>query len=74
MAQPIDLTEFPNSSGWHILHNPNKMTYEIKSENGRILNGTYTQRSFAEKYLYDYLKKMSAPTKPVGRPKKNVNT
>ena len=74
MAQPIDLTEFPNSSGWYVTHNPNKMIYEIKSDLGRKLSGVFTHRSFAEKYLYDYLKKMSLPAKPVGRPKKNGNS
>lgn len=74
MVQPIDLNEFPNSSGWYIAHNPNRMIYEIRSDNGRTLSGTFTHRTFAEKHLYDYLKKMSEPTKPVGRPKKNVNT
>ena len=74
MVQPIDLNEFPNSSGWYVTHTQNKMIYEIKSDLGRKLSGVFTHRTFAEKYLYDYLKKMSSPPKPVGRPKKNVNT
>ena len=49
------------------------MIYEIKSDNGRVLDGTFTHRKLAEKHLYDYLSKMSQPKKPVGRPKKDVN-
>ena len=74
MVQQVDLNEFPNSSGWHVIHDPNNMVYKIKSENGNVQAGVFTQRVFAEKHLYDYLKKMSEPTKPVGRPKKNVNS
>lgn len=73
MVQTIDLNEFPNTSGWHIIHNADRMVYEIKSDNGRVLDGTFTHRKLAEKHLYDYLNKMSQPKKPVGRPKKDVN-
>ena len=74
MVQSVDLNEFPNSSGWCVVHDPNSMTYKIKSKSGNVQSGTFTHRTFAEKHLYDYLKKMSLPTKPVGRPKKNVNS
>ena len=74
MVQPIDLNEFPNSSGWYISHNPKRMIYEIKSDHGRVLDGTFTHRKLAEKHLYDYLNKMSTPKTPVGRPKKDVNS
>ena len=68
--QKVDLTEFPNGSGWHVVHDPNNMCYKIKKEKGQTKNAIFTQRSFAEKALYDYLKKVSAPPKKVGRPKK----
>lgn len=73
MVQPVDLSKFPNSSGWRVEHDPNHMTYRIKSEKGHVKEGTYTHRTFAEKVLYDYLESMSQPAKPVGRPKKYVN-
>ena len=68
--QQVDLTQFPNSSGWHVVHDPDNMCYRLKSEKGQSQPGSYTQRVFAEKALYDYLAKMSAPKKPVGRPPK----
>tara|TARA_R110000824_G_scaffold75809_1_gene192181 strand:+ start:434 stop:658 length:225 start_codon:yes stop_codon:yes gene_type:complete len=74
MVQPVNLAEFPNSSGWHVVHDPNNMVYKVKSSSGNVQSGVFTQRVFAEKHLYDYLKKMSAPPKPVGRPKNNVNS
>ena len=53
--QDMDITNFTNSSGWHVVHNPDIMVYEIKSSNGKIRPGTYTHRRFADKALYDYL-------------------
>ena len=49
MVQPVDLSKFPNSSGWRVEHDPNHMTYRIKSEKGHVKEGTYTHRTFAEK-------------------------
>lgn len=71
--QNVDLTQFPNTSGWKVVHNPNSMTYEIRSDKGHTKPGTYTNRIFAEKALYHYLDDMSKPKKPVGRPPKDVN-
>ncbi len=68
--QPVDLTKFPNGSGWHVIHDPNNMVYKIKSEKGQVKNQVYTQRRFAEKALYDYLEEVSKPPQKVGRPKK----
>jgi len=51
----MDITNFTNSSGWHVVHNSENMTYEIKSSNGKTRPGTYTHRRFADKALYDYL-------------------
>jgi len=73
MVQPVDLSKFPNSSGWRVEHDPNHMTYKIKSEKGHIKEGTYTHRTFAEKALYDYLEGMSKPVKQTGKVKKDVN-
>jgi hypothetical protein len=72
--QAVDLTQFPNSSGWHVVHVPNEMIYRIKSEKGQSRPGAWTQRTFAEKALFDYLTVLAAPPKPVGRPPKNVNS
>lgn len=69
--QQVDLTEFPNSSGWHVVHDPDRMCYKIKSAKGQTKNEVFTQRRFAEKALYDYLKKVSEPVKKPGRPKKS---
>ena len=74
MVQPIDLSEFPNSSGWQVVHDPDNMTYIIKSEKGHIKEGRYTHRAFAEKALYDYLNKMAKPVKKVIKQKENDNT
>tara|TARA_Y100000361_G_scaffold141574_1_gene146765 strand:+ start:1830 stop:2048 length:219 start_codon:yes stop_codon:yes gene_type:complete len=68
--QQVDLTKFPNGSGWHIVHDPENMCYRIKSEKGQSKPGVFTQRRFAEKALYDYLEEVSKPPKKVGRPKK----
>jgi hypothetical protein len=53
--QNTDITNFTNSSGWHVIHNPDNMAYEIKSSNGKTRSGTYTHKRFADKALYDYL-------------------
>ena len=66
--QQVDLTKFPNGSGWHIIHDANNMCYKIKSEKGQVRNEVFTQRTFAERAQYDYLEKVSAPPKKVGRP------
>ena len=69
--QPVNLTQFPNKSGWHIAHNPNLMTYELKSSNGVTKPGTYTHRKFAELALQDYLTEMKN-TAPKNMANKNV--
>ena len=53
--QQIDLTEFANSSGWHVTHDPNTLQYLIKSSNGKTRPGSWTHRRFADKALQDYL-------------------
>ena len=54
--QNVDVTNFTNSSGWHVSHNPKTMQYEIKAEsNGKLRPGSWTHRRFADKALYDYL-------------------
>lgn len=67
--QPVDLTKFPNTGGWHIIHDSDNMVYKIKSGKGQTKNQVFTQRRFAEKALYNYLEEMAKPTQPVGRPK-----
>ena len=67
--QNVDLTKFPNSSGWKVIHNPNTMAYELKANNGTVKPGTYTHRRFAENALYDYLDTMQK-TAPANRKKK----
>jgi|TARA_R110000822_G_scaffold133419_4_gene270840 hypothetical protein len=74
--QPVDLTQFPNTSGWHIAHNANLMTYELKSSNGVTKPGSYTHRKFAERALHDYLIEMknTAPKNAIKKKtKKPVN-
>lgn len=71
--QPIDIEKFPNSSGWHVVHDNETQMYKLVSEKGRVLEGRYTTRIFAQKALYDYLERMSQPPRPVGRPPKHVN-
>ena len=54
--QNVDVTNFTNSSGWHVSHNSKTMQYEIKAEsNGKLRPGSWTHRRFADKALYDYL-------------------
>jgi len=53
--QTTNIANFTNSSGWHVIHNPDIMVYEIKSSNGKTRPGTYTHTLFADKALYDYL-------------------
>lgn len=54
--QNVDVTNFTNSSGWHVIHNPETMQYEIKAEsNGKVRPGSWTHRRFADKALHDYL-------------------
>jgi|TARA_R110000751_G_scaffold62355_5_gene128692 hypothetical protein len=54
--QDVDVTNFTNSSGWHVSHNPNTLQYEIKAEsNGKLRPGSWTHRRFADKALHDYL-------------------
>ena len=53
--QTVDLTEFTNSSGWHVIHDPNTMQYLIKSSNGKARPGSWTRKRFADKALLDYL-------------------
>lgn len=72
--QQVDLTQFPNSSGWHVAHDPSLLMYIIKNENGNRKEGVFTHRNMAEVALQDYLIKLSAPKNPVGRPKKDVNS
>jgi hypothetical protein len=59
--QPVDLTKFKNSSGWHVIHNPDCMQYEIKNAKGRSLPGVWTHRRFADKSLFDYLSSVQEP-------------
>jgi homoaconitase/3-isopropylmalate dehydratase large subunit len=56
--QNVDVTNFPNSSGWKVIHNSNNMSYELKADNGVVKPGTYTHKRFADKALFDYLSKM----------------
>jgi hypothetical protein len=72
--QQVDLTQFPNKSGWRVVHNSDLMTYQLKAENGSVKPGTYTHRTFAEKALHDYLVKMkdTAP-KALAQKKNKVN-
>jgi hypothetical protein len=53
--QQIDLTEFANSSGWHVIHDSNTLQYLIKSSNGKTRPGSWTHKRFADKALRDYL-------------------
>jgi len=57
--KPVDLTEFTNSPGWHIIHNPQTFMYEIKATNGVTKPGCWTSFRLAEQELYDYLSKAS---------------
>lgn len=72
--QQVDLTQFPNSSGWHVIHEPSLLMYVIKNNNGNKRPGVFTHRNMAEVALQDYLKLLSAPKKKVGRPVKDVNS
>jgi hypothetical protein len=63
-----DISNFPNTSGWHIIHDSNNMCYKIKSEKGQTKNEIFTHKSFAERALYKYLSKVSEPVK------KKINT
>ncbi len=51
----VDLTEFTNSSNWHIRHNEDSRLFEIVASNGTVKAGKFTDRKFAEAALYEYL-------------------
>lgn len=53
--QTVDLTIFPNTPGWQVIHDGNNNMYYIENENGNRKNGTWTVRRFAEKALFDML-------------------
>jgi|TARA_R110000782_G_scaffold125431_2_gene217038 hypothetical protein len=72
--QQVDLTQFPNSSGWHVIHDPTTLMYIIKNSNGNKRQGQFTHRRMAEVALQGYLELLAAPKKPAGRPKKDVNS
>ena len=69
--QQTDLTEFANSSGWHVVHDPNTLQYLIKSSNGKTRPGSWTHRRFADKALQDYLLviQKTTHTPPTGKRK-----
>lgn len=53
--QPIDLTKFNNPSNWQVIHDPSDNLYYIKSDKGHYLQGSFTDRTFAERKLFSYL-------------------
>lgn len=56
--QEINIEQFQNSSGWHVVHNADTNMYYIKSAKGHKFRGCWTTRRFADKVLYDYLEKV----------------
>ena len=71
--QQIDLTEFANSSGWHVTHDSNTLQYLIKSSNGKTRPGSWTHKRFADKALRDYLLVIQKTTHIPPKGKRNRN-
>lgn len=63
--QPINIEQYANSSGWHVIHNADTHLYKIVNTKGRELKGSYTSRIFADKGLDTYLASLEKinPTK-----------
>lgn len=57
--QAPDTRQFVNSSEWTVVHDGNTQMYILKSKTGHRLNGAYTNRTFAEIALYNYLKSIA---------------
>ncbi len=81
--QKLELDQYPNSSGWQIVHLINDQLYEIQNKHGTPLRiGCFTNRRFAEQQLAKYLEKINAVQVEIVEKKsrkrklqlKNVNT
>ena len=67
--QQINMNDFPNSSGWHVIHDVNTQMYKLKAmSNGKELDGVFTSRVQAESALRKYL---MCQTPGPGRKKKS---
>lgn len=64
--QHVDLTEFTNSSGWHIIHDSETFMYRIKAANGVTKPGSWTNKRMAEKALFDYLDEAQKHNERIG--------
>lgn len=53
--QTINLTEYPNVSGWRVAHDPDDHLWKITNERGRFLDTKFTDRRYAEVHLARYL-------------------
>ena len=72
--QPTDLTQFPNTNNWRVVHDADSQMYYLKNDNGNRKPGRYTNRVFAEKALYGYLKSVAdAIAKQKANPKEKVD-
>lgn len=53
--QQTDVTQYPNSSGWRVVQDAETNLYKIVNQRGRVLQGVYTSRNFANRDLATYL-------------------
>jgi hypothetical protein len=67
--QTIELSKYPNSSGWAVHHDTQgSQLYVIKNSNGNTKAGKYTKRKSAEIALQGHLEKIKNTTVSKGRP------
>tara|TARA_R110000787_G_scaffold10406_6_gene35280 strand:- start:1870 stop:2100 length:231 start_codon:yes stop_codon:yes gene_type:complete len=70
-----DLSQFPNKSGWAVVHDSQKMTYVIRNDKGQERGGSFTQRRWGEQALHKYLQEMkdTAPKNMTAKAKEKVH-
>ena len=71
--QEVHIENYPNTSGWHIVHDQDTQMYSIRSSKGHKVIGRWTSRRFAEVALQNYLEnlyKKDLTKKSRGRPPK----
>lgn len=74
--QKVDISIFPNSAGWKVMHDPDTQMYYLENDRKRRSAVMWTSRRFAEKALFDMLVNhvMKDPRPEVrDRAKKRIN-